>query len=105
MMSVEEGWHTVEDGKKLYTKTWKVRVRYRRKQSGRLTRIADERSCESSPGLHTRLQRPLYVVVAPDSSKKASPADTCQAMPTISSSLRWPRGASKSTRSTRGAFS
>lgn len=23
-MSVEEGWHTVEDGKKLYTKTWKV---------------------------------------------------------------------------------
>lgn len=25
-MSVEEGWHTVEDGKKLYTKTWKVGV-------------------------------------------------------------------------------
>jgi acylglycerol lipase len=23
-MSVEEGWHTVEDGKKLYTKTWKA---------------------------------------------------------------------------------
>jgi hypothetical protein len=23
-MATEEGWHTVEDGKKLYTKTWKV---------------------------------------------------------------------------------
>jgi len=23
-MATEEGWHTVEDGMKLYTKTWKV---------------------------------------------------------------------------------
>jgi len=26
-VQTEEGWHTVEDGTKLYTKTWKVRYR------------------------------------------------------------------------------
>jgi hypothetical protein len=26
-IQTEEGWHTVEDGHKLYTKTWKVNIR------------------------------------------------------------------------------
>ena len=25
-MATEEGWHQLDDGKKLYTKTWKVHV-------------------------------------------------------------------------------
>jgi len=25
MVTTEEGWHTLDDGSKLYTKTWKVR--------------------------------------------------------------------------------
>lgn len=56
-MPTEEGTHTLADGQKLYTKTWKVR-RWKVQCEALLTSAADRRrACKSSLGLHPRFLR------------------------------------------------
>lgn len=56
-IQTEEGWHTLEDGHKLYTKTWKVNTRLLNDEAQRLTRIyVDERDAKGPYGLRSRLQ-------------------------------------------------
>jgi acylglycerol lipase len=53
-MSTEEGSHTLADGQKLYTKTWKVRSQKELPRAV-LTHHTDEQPSHSTIGVHTRL--------------------------------------------------
>jgi hypothetical protein len=52
--STEEGWHVVEDGKKLYTKTWKVGFLLDLHPTA--DTIAAARTCEGATRVSSRIQ-------------------------------------------------
>jgi acylglycerol lipase len=56
-MPTEEGSHTLADGQKLYTKTWKVRGSKEPCPGAPLIHVADGRCGSGTTGLYPRLLR------------------------------------------------
>lgn len=98
-MATEEGWHTVEDGTKLYTKTWKV-ARIRATGDLMLINGIDGRAGKGSPCIRSRVQRSLSASASRVIDTRAS--NTCQATRTILSFRRLLPKVSKFTPSIKG---